>query len=239
MYALTGQSIEVAIETATRATVTVKGSTTIKASAGAKVGRVTFEHGLISKFNPHLPKSVTLSGTTSGLSIATFGNTRVIVADKKTASTFWAPRLSATGNAIYDASPGAPSVLVQGPYLVRSAAAKGSVLDLTGDLNATTTIDVFGPTQFTSVTWNGAPVSVTKSDLGSLRGTVAFPASLPAVKIPALDQVEWSCADSLPELAAGFDDSSWVLANKTTTSRPQKPTAGKVSVTSVSADLRR
>ncbi|KAJ7196639.1 glycoside hydrolase family 35 protein [Mycena pura] len=210
LYALHGQYVEIAIEAAPRVRITHAGSTTISAKATGK--------------------TVTLSGTPSGLTVATFGNTRVIVGDKKTISGLWAPRLSTTsltGHVHYDLTPDIPSVLVLGPYLVRSATAHGSTLQLTGDLNATATLDVFAPKQFKSVTWNGAAVRATTSALGSLRGTVVFPASLPAAKIPVLADLDWRCADSLPELGAAFDDSTWVVANKTTTQRPQQPTAGK------------
>jgi hypothetical protein len=128
----------------------------------------------------------------------------------------------------YDVSPEVDAILIQGPYLVRSAAGNGSTLDLTGDINGTTTIDVFGPSQFTAVTWNGVPIEVEQSDIGSLRGQLEFPDGLADAAIPALEELEWICADSLPELGPEFDDSTWVLANKTETKRPQQPSAGKV-----------
>ncbi|KAF8075232.1 glycoside hydrolase family 35 protein [Lyophyllum atratum] len=208
-YALAGQSIEIAVESPTASNVKVLGSRSITATSAAKV--------------------VTLSGTPSGVTVVTFGNKRIIVADKKTAAAFWAPRLavSGTGHAHYDLGPEAASVLVKGPYLVRSAAAQGSTLSLTGDLNSTTVIDVFAPAVFSAVTWNGAAVKVARSDIGSLRGTVTFPTILNSVQVPVLSSLAWKCADSLPELSPTFDDSKWVLANKTSTLRPQKPTAGK------------
>ncbi|KAJ7772210.1 glycoside hydrolase family 35 protein [Mycena metata] len=211
LYALEGQYVEISVQSAPNAKISHSGSTTIAAKATGK--------------------TITLSGSPSGLSVVSFGSTRVIVGDKKTVSGFWAPRLSTTsltGHVHYDLTPDIPSVLVLGPYLVRSATAHGSVLQLTGDLNATTTLDVFAPKQFTSVTWNGAPVHITVSSIGSLRGQVGFPAALTAAKIPVLANLAWKCADSLPELDAAFDDSTWVLANKTTTQRPQQPTAGKI-----------
>ncbi|KAJ7128422.1 glycoside hydrolase family 35 protein [Mycena epipterygia] len=213
LYALEGQYVEIAVEVAGKAQISHAGSTTISATATGKVP---------------------LSGSPSGLTVVTFGNTRVIVGDKKTVSGLWAPRLSTTsltGHVHYDLTPDIPAVFVLGPCLVRSATAHGSVLQLTGDLNATTTLDVFASKTFKTITWNGVPVACTTSPIGSLRGVVGFPASLPAAKIPVLADLEWACADSLPELGAAFDDSTWVLANKTTTQRPQQPTAGKVLFT--------
>ncbi|KAJ7469612.1 glycoside hydrolase family 35 protein [Mycena latifolia] len=211
LYALEGQYIEISVEVAKKVPIVHTGSTTI----GAKV----------------TGKTVTISGSPSGLTVVTFGGTRVIVGDKKTVSAVWAPRLETTvltAHAHYDLSPDAPSVLVLGPYLVRSATAHGSVLQLTGDLNATTPLDIFAPKRFTSVTWNGAPVHLTPTALGSLRGSLAFPKAITEAKVPVLADLEWVCADSLPELDAAFDDSTWVLANKTSTQRPQQPTAGKL-----------
>lgn len=159
------------------------------------------------------------------------------MADKKTAAGFWAPRLETTStHAHYDLSPQVPSVLVHGAYLVRSATVQGSHLVLTGDTNSTTTLDVFAPDQVTSISWNGVALRTSRSEIGSLRASVAFPHIMEAT-IPRLEDQKWVCADSLPELAANFDDRDWVQANKTTTFRPQKPTAGKVCSSSQDSQL--
>ncbi|KAG5637395.1 hypothetical protein H0H81_004703 [Sphagnurus paluster] len=209
-YALAGQTVEIAVEISSTSPITVLGSRSITAITTSKV--------------------VTISGTPSGITVINFGSKRIIVADKKTASAFWAPRVAVSGTdyAHYDLGPRAASVLVKGPYLVRSAAIKGNTLQLTGDLNSTTVIDVFAPAAVTSVTWNGALVTVAQSDIGSLRGSVSFPSALNSVQVPALSTLTWKCADSLPELGPRFDDSKWVLASKTSTLRPQKPSAGKL-----------
>ncbi|KAG6865685.1 hypothetical protein C0991_000298 [Blastosporella zonata] len=209
-YALAGQTVEIVAENPSASLVTTVGSRSIKATTSGK--------------------TVTISGSPLGITTVAFGNTHIIIADKKTASAFWAPRLAVkgTGHDHYDLGPSVASVLVKGPYLLRSATAHGSTLQLTGDLNATTTIDVFGSNAFTSVTWNGKSVKVVRSDIGSLRGTVTLPGDLLSVKLPVLQDLEWKCADSLPELSSEYDDSTWVLANKTSTLRPQQPTAGKI-----------
>ncbi|KAF7422991.1 hypothetical protein PC9H_011155 [Pleurotus ostreatus] len=210
LYALEGQHVEIAVVAPGKAKVTIAGSKSISA---------TTTNGL-----------VTLSGSASGISVATFNNKRIIVADKKSASGFWAPRLStssADGVSHYAPTPDVPSILVHGPYLVRSATIRGRTLALTGDLNATTTIQVFAGADVRSVSWNGAPVNVRRSELGSIQGVLSFPRSLSTVEIPNLQNIQWRCADSLPELEPNFDDTDWVVANKTSTTRPQQPTAGK------------
>ncbi|KAG6832764.1 hypothetical protein H0H87_000417 [Tephrocybe sp. NHM501043] len=208
-YTLAGQTVEIVAENPNGSSVTTVGSRSIKATKSGK--------------------TVTVSGSPLDITVVTFGKTRIIVADKKTASAFWAPRLAekGTGHDHYDLGPSVDSVLVKGPYLVRGATALSSTLQLTGDLNATTTIDIFAPKAFTGVTWNGKTVKVSKTDIGTLRGSVSLPADLRSVKVPVLNDLEWKCADSLPELSADYDDSTWVLANKTSTLRPQQPTAGK------------
>src|ERR1035438_4352146 len=58
-------------------------------------------------------------------------------------------------------STAAGDVLVQGGYLVRTAATRGSTLALTGDTSAAGGLTVWAPSAVRSVTWNGQPVSVT------------------------------------------------------------------------------
>ncbi|KAL4260568.1 glycosyl hydrolase 35 family protein [Pleurotus pulmonarius] len=210
LYALEGQHVEIALVASGKPKVTIAGSKSISATA---------TNGL-----------VTFSGSTSSISVASFSNKRIIIADKKSASGFWVPRLStssADGASHYAPTPDVPSALVHGPYLVRSATKHGETLALTGDLNSTTTIQVFAGADVRSVSWNGVPVNVRRSELGSLQGVLSFPRTLSSVEIPDLPSIQWRCADSLPELAPNFDDADWVVANKTSTTRPQQPSAGK------------
>ncbi|KAF9258036.1 glycoside hydrolase family 35 protein [Marasmius fiardii PR-910] len=183
-----------------------------------------------------LHKTVKLSGTTSGVSVFTFDSKRVIVVDKETAYGFWAPRLNVEGsddtNVLYDLTPGTPHVLLTGPYLVRSASTEGNTLHLVGDINGTepsTTLEVFAPTSFDAVTWNGSPVEVNETELGTLKGTINPAEDLKEVEVPVLTELEWACADSLPELREDFDeiDGEWIVADKTETQRPLKMLSGK------------
>lgn len=234
LYALPGQYVEVAFANPAADPSTIRGTNSFRASQTSGVSFQSFS--ITSSLNLTYPQILTLSGTVSGAAVVTFGKVRAIIADKKYAGGFWAPRLetaTATGHARYDLTPDIPSVLVHGPYFVRSASASGSTLNLKGDINGTTTIDIYAPAQFTSFTWNGSPLSVEKADVGSLRGTISLPAAISReavlAKIPKLSGLEWRCKDSLPELESGFDDGAkgWVAANKTSTTRPQKPSAGK------------
>ena len=118
-------------------------------------------------------------------------------------------------------STAAGTVLVQGGYLVRTAAARGSTLALTGDTSAAGGLAVWAPPAVRSVTWNGQPVGVTRGTDGALRGQLGGP---PPVTLPALSG--WKFSAEAPEAQPGFDDQSWTLAdhpvttNSSTTANP-------------------
>ncbi|KAL5342425.1 glycoside hydrolase superfamily [Aspergillus crustosus] len=140
---------------------------------------------------------------------------RVILLDRQAAYTFWAPAL--TEDPIV---PETESVLVGGPYLVRSAKLSGSTLALRDDSEGATTLEVFAPRKVNKITWNGKRVKVSKTRYGSLKASLA---KLPTVELPALNG--WKTSDSLPERFADYDDSgvAWVAADHQTTPNPHKP----------------
>lgn len=174
-------------------------------------------------------QEVVITASPSGLSAIEIGNTIIYIADKKTASGIWAPRLVNPGLARrYALTPDLPSVWVSGPYLVRTAWLEDGTVHLTGDLNATTTIDLWGAPTISSVTWNGEEIKVRRTNTGSLQGMIQFGLENGPPDVPNLAEVNWRCAESTPELANDFDDSEWTLANKTQTARPFKPYQGKV-----------
>ena len=120
----------------------------------------------------------------------------LLIADTNTAEDFW-PVTTSAGPA-----------LVQGGYLVRTAAVHGGTLALTGDTAKAGTLTVWGPSTVRSVTWNGVPVAVTSGADGSLSGTVPGPAP---VTLPTL--TNWKFAAEAPEAQPGFNDSGWTLAD--------------------------
>lgn len=122
----------------------------------------------------------------------------LLVGDKDTAKTFWRQD-TATG-----------PVLVRGTHLLRTATSRdgGRTVALTGDNADDKNIEVF--TSATRVTWNGRPV---KTGTGrSLTGEIPTAA---AVHLPTL--TNWKHAEESPEAAPGFDDTSWQVADRTTT----------------------
>ncbi|MDT0468527.1 beta-galactosidase [Streptomyces gibsoniae] len=124
----------------------------------------------------------------------------LLIGDKSTAETFWRQ----------DTASG--PVLVRGTHLLRTATSRsdGHTLALTGDNADDKNIEVF--TSAGHVTWNGSALDTRATDTGSLTGTI--PVAAP-VRLPAL--TNWKHAEESPEAAPGFDDSSWQVADKTTT----------------------
>ena len=121
---------------------------------------------------------------------------RLLIASTDAAEELWPEATSAGG------------VLVQGGYLVRTAAVRGAVLALTGDTSQPGPLTVWAPPSVRSVTWNGQPVATTPGQDGSLAGTVPGPAP---VHLPTLGG--WKFSTETPEAQPGFDDSSWTLAD--------------------------
>jgi len=147
------------------------------------------------------------------------------------ADTFFAPVLGGIGPHANFWQIGTNStVLVGGPYLVRNASLwEDGTLALYGDLNASVTLKIIGPPYMKAVTWNGKPVAKdrTATDrLSSQPGTFVghLPFSRTKIRVPTLEG--WKFKDGLPEIQAYFDDSSWTVANHTTTNIPLKPYYG-------------
>ncbi|MFG1811868.1 beta-galactosidase [Streptomyces sp. NPDC049040] len=124
----------------------------------------------------------------------------LLVGDKATAETFWRQ----------DTSTG--PVLVRGTHLLRTATSQdhGRTVALTGDNADDNGIEVF--TSADRVSWNGRTLDTKSSATGSLTGRI--PVAAP-VKLPAL--TNWKHQEESPEAAAGFDDSAWQVADKSTT----------------------
>ncbi|SFF32085.1 Beta-galactosidase, domain 3 [Actinacidiphila alni] len=121
----------------------------------------------------------------------------LLLADTDTAKRFWREDTSAG------------PVLARGPELVRTGTADHGTLALTGDTDAPTTLSLWAPSALTRVTWNGRPVRGGRTDL-RLDGPRP-------VTMPTLD---WRTAPGSPETAAGYDDSSWRIADRTGTDNP-------------------
>lgn len=160
----------------------------------------------------------------------------ILYADSTTAATFWAPVIPGPASdplRNYWGIGTNQTILVGGPHLVRSANldSTGQQLALTGDLKESVQLTVIGPKTVRQVTWNGDRVSPDASITapsaigGTFTGQLRLHNNVTGIRVPRL--TGWRFKDSLPEVNdADFDDSTWTLANKTTTNIPQKPNYG-------------
>ncbi|EEB90827.1 hypothetical protein MPER_10919, partial [Moniliophthora perniciosa FA553] len=158
----------------------------------------------------------------------------ILFADSETVKTFWSPIIATIPS---DSDPFAnfwsfgtnQSILVGGPYLVRSASiSDNGELALRGDLNVTegagdVMLSVIAPKSVSSISWNGQQVSFIPSfwEPSSIITAIIPNHANPHVAGITIPQLgEWKFSDSLPEIHPDFDDSNWVEANHTTTNIP-------------------
>ncbi|KAF8159357.1 glycoside hydrolase family 35 protein [Crassisporium funariophilum] len=145
----------------------------------------------------------------------------VAIMDKPTANTWHAPLLNKAGAFGNFFSVGTnDTVLVGGPYLVRAAVIDGNTLNLSGDINGTTTLQVVAAPNVVAVTWNNQVLKVTKNSSNILTAQVA--GASPTIQLPVL--TNWKVSGSLPEVSPDFDDSSFVTADLTKTNYTNLPT---------------
>jgi hypothetical protein len=152
----------------------------------------------------------------------------VLIADYDAATQLWQPTIAGFGNwANYVGVSATTPLLISGPYLVRNATLSGQQkhLELWGDLPESTTIEVFGPSALSSLSWNGVAVKgLTQTGKGTWAASIAF--AEPQVQLPDLGSATWRFRDSLPEIQADFDGFATVLANQTTTTSVFPPYYG-------------
>ena len=207
LYGRDGEDGETVLRYATRPTVDVV-SGTVSSTYDAATGdlRLDYVHNGLAE-----------------LRISGGGRTplTLLLADTTTADGFWRQDTAAG------------PVLEQGPELVRTATVTGPVLRLTGDTSAVTTMRVWAPSAVRVVTWNGSPVAVS-AGRGGGAGNGVITARLPGpvpVTLPDLSTARWKYAPESPEAQPAFDDSSWQVADKTTTNSTTPPPAGQPVLT--------
>ncbi|KAL4982567.1 glycoside hydrolase superfamily [Aspergillus falconensis] len=134
---------------------------------------------------------------------------QAVVVDRQGAYKFWAPTLDNDPLAWENST-----VLVQGPYLVRTAEIDDDTIYITGDWDEETDIDVWAPKRVKKVTFNGSKLKVKKSKHGTLIGTLpAPPVTIESLTAELPPLTEWKVADNLPETATEYDDSNWTDAD--------------------------
>ncbi|CBX90771.1 hypothetical protein IAQ61_002256 [Plenodomus lingam] len=135
--------------------------------------------------------------------------------DVPTAYTFFAAATTENPNVTPD-----HQIFVLGPYLVRSASVSGSKVSIVGDNANATTIEVYAGLGVDTISWNGKDLPTEKTAYGSLTSTLST-ISNRQITLPSLSN--FRAGDSSPEIATSYDDSNWIVADKTTTLSQVKP----------------
>ncbi|KAL0931988.1 glycosyl hydrolase family 35 [Colletotrichum truncatum] len=197
-YLQEGQTGEFAFKDETDVTFEVFGDSEVKATKNGDHAAFTWKQA-------------------SGSTAVKFSNgVLVYFLEQKTAWRFWAP--PTTSNPTVKPN---EQLFVLGPYLVRSASISHGVLHISGDNDRATTLEAYvGDKPIETIDWNGKRLPATKTSYGS------FTAQIPGaedrtIALPELKN--WRSADALPEAAPDYDDSRWVVCNKTTTLNPYAP----------------
>ncbi|KAJ4990398.1 glycosyl hydrolase family 35 [Stagonosporopsis vannaccii] len=139
----------------------------------------------------------------------------VYLLDIPTAWTFFAPPTTADPNVSPD-----HQTFAIGPYLVRSASVSGDTVSVIGDNAQTTTVEIYAGKDISKLTWNGKELPTSKTPYGSLTAKISGTEDR-KIELPEL--TNFKAADSAPEISPAFDDSNWIVANKTTTLNKVKP----------------
>ncbi|MGR6329896.1 beta-galactosidase [Sphingomonas sp. XXL09] len=98
-------------------------------------------------------------------------------------------------------------VLVRGPALLRRADAARGILALTGDTREATSLELWAPTAFKTLRWNGTTIATHATSIGSRTASLPGPAP---IALPTL--TAWRTAAGSPEADPAFDDSQWQTA---------------------------
>ena len=135
--------------------------------------------------------------------------------DRGSAYNYWVLKLP-DEHGLYAPNLAASTVIVQAGYLMRNATVSGTSLELVGDFNRTTDIEVIGgaPSKLTSLKVNGQSASFKQDKNGVVTTSVQFK---PDISVPSLASLDWKYIDSLPEIKSSYDDSRWPVADLTST----------------------
>ena len=137
------------------------------------------------------------------------------VADVYSAYNYWVLKLP-NEHGLFAPNLAASTVIVQAGYLMRNATVSGSTLDLIGDFNETTAIEVIGgaPSKLSAFNINGKSAKFTQDKYGVVTTSVSYN---PDFVVPSLTTCEWKYLDSLPEIKPDYSDALWPDADLTYT----------------------
>lgn len=141
----------------------------------------------------------------------------IVIVSRNEVYNYWAVSTLPEGSGYSHDDTPSSHLIVRAGYLVRSASISNGKIDLIGDTNATTTIEVIGGAleNIKTLSWNGKDLQTKRDRNGFLSGQVSF--SPPKIQVPDLESLKWRSIDALPELQSGYDDSAWTNADHTKT----------------------
>ena len=145
----------------------------------------------------------------SNQTVVLIGNTmQVIIVNTNAAYSFWVPEVD-NG-----------TVIVRGPYLIRSAKLTGnSTIALRGDLNQTQTeVELIMDDSVKFISFNGRMIASQRTVYGSLRFTLT--AGDLGTTLPDLEQLQWASDISHYFF---FSTCSWMLSYRNSLMAYQKP----------------
>ncbi|KAH8817367.1 glycoside hydrolase superfamily [Xylogone sp. PMI_703] len=159
--------------------------------------------------------------TTPTRRIIQIGSLEVYLLWRNEAYNYWVLELPAAGPVGSFSSPSKEKVIVKAGYLLRSAKIAGTELQLTGDTNSTTSVEVISvpSSKISAISLNGQHLRVSKTSGGKLTSTVSYKA--PHINLPNLSQLSWRYIDSLPEIQSGYQDRDWTSLSHTSTTNPR------------------
>lgn len=143
----------------------------------------------------------------------------IYLLDRNSAYNYWVidlPSNAISGNHTNQSlSISAP--IVKAGYLLRTVeVTEDDCINLTGDLNTTTSLEIIGgaPSHTRELTWNGASLPFTQDRwTGVVTATAHYHNA--SFTLPNLSTIGWRALDSLPEIQDTYDDSLWTTADLT------------------------
>jgi hypothetical protein len=146
----------------------------------------------------------------------------IVILDRNSAYNYWTVSTLSEGSYSHEATPSS-DLIVNAGYLIRNATVAKGTIHLTGDINATTTIEVVGGAHegITGLTFNGQALHVKLDRNGFLKTSISF--SAPVFNLPNMSSLPWKYLDTLPELQAAYDDSAWTEVDHVSTKNTYWP----------------
>ncbi|KAF7528230.1 hypothetical protein G7054_g10202 [Neopestalotiopsis clavispora] len=119
------------------------------------------------------------------------------------------------------------TVIVKAGYLLRTAIKSGTTLKLTGDLNATSELEIIsGFPDGDEVYLNGQKLDCARTESGRLSAPLPF--DPPEIDLPDFGGLAWKFIDSLPEIRPNYDDNAWAHADHATTNNTARDDSGTI-----------